>query len=139
MGLSATRNSIIVHRDAGVWRATLGADGNTGVSSTSDDPFKALELTIGKAREQGWAFDETDDMAHDQARSGMIVPTVTEGHQIPDQGAESGEDAETLATKLEGRGERIHAADDADAHPHARGHKAASEKGEHHDKASRHK
>jgi hypothetical protein len=67
MPFSRSRNSITVFHDGDVWRATLGSDTHTGVSSTSGDPFTAIELTVGKAREQGWAFDATPAADHTEA------------------------------------------------------------------------
>ncbi len=58
MPVSPTRNSISVEFDGDVWRSKLGVDG-TGVTSVASDPFDAIALTLGKAREQNWAFDNT--------------------------------------------------------------------------------
>lgn len=45
-------NAVSLSHDGDVWRATLGDH-----ASNSLDPFEAILLTVGKAREAGHSFD----------------------------------------------------------------------------------
>ena len=74
MPVSPTRNTISVEFDGDVWRATLGGDVHTGVSSVAKDPIDALIATANKAREQSWAFDATHAKADAKAAPAKPVP-----------------------------------------------------------------
>ena len=74
MPVSPTRNTISVEFDGDVWRATLGGDVHTGVSSVATNPFDAMIATANKAREQNWAFDATHAKADAKADPAKPVP-----------------------------------------------------------------
>jgi hypothetical protein len=52
--------TITVHKDSGVWRATLGESPETGLSSVARDPYATVALTLTKAREAGWVWPDPD-------------------------------------------------------------------------------